>query len=92
MFNKTATFYNNNLTKESQKLKLLDPHELLKLEEEIEILREQVESSRLLLHQQNQTMQEIVQELLDTKHELMRTNGELCTVLQQSCRHNFRAS
>ncbi|MGL5925604.1 hypothetical protein [Chroococcidiopsis sp.] len=92
MSNKIATFYDDSLTKESQNLNLSDSHELLKLEEEIEILREQVESSRLLLHQQNQTMQEIVQELLDTKHELMRTNRELCIVLQPSCKHNFRAS
>ena len=92
MFNKIATFYDDSLTKEFQNLKLLAPHELLKLEEEIEILREQVESFRLLIHQQNQKLQETAQELIETKYELMRTNQELGIVLEQSCRHNFRTN
>ncbi|MBD2309001.1 hypothetical protein H6G17_26415 [Chroococcidiopsis sp. FACHB-1243] len=90
MSNKIAAFYDDSLTKEFQKLKLLAPNELLKLEKEIKILREKVESFRLLMHQQNQKTQEIVQQLIGTKHELLQTNCELCIALQQNRRDTSR--
>jgi hypothetical protein len=78
MSDRTAAFSNNSLTQEFQNLKLLDVNKVLKLEEEIEILREQAESFKQLLHQQNQKLQEITQELMHTNQELIHTNHELC--------------
>lgn len=80
MFDKTAAFSNDSLTKGFQNLKLLDANEILKLEETIEILREEVESFKQLLHQQNQKIQEITQELMYTNQELcIATNLQLLT-------------
>lgn len=78
MSDKTAAFSKDSLKKEFQNLKLLDVNKVLKIEEEIEILREQAESFKQLLHQQNQKPQEITQELMHTNQELMHTNHELC--------------
>ena len=76
----TAAVSNNSLTQEFQNLKLLDVNKVLKLEEEIEILREQAESFKQLLHQQNQKLQEITQELMHTNQELcIATNLQLLT-------------
>ena len=86
MFIQIATFYNDSLIKEFQNLKLLDVNEVLKLEEEIELLREQVESFKQLLYQQNQKTQKITQELIDTKHELLHTNREFYIIWQPSYR------
>ena len=70
MSDKTTVLYKNSRVQENQNLELLDAHEVLKLEEEIEILREEVESFKQLLHQQNQKIQELTQELRHSNHEL----------------------
>ena len=70
MFARTAIFYQNSPLQENQNLKLFDADEVLKLEEEIEFLREQVESFKQLWHQQEQKIQELTQELRQTNREL----------------------
>ncbi len=66
---------------ECNKLLTIDSNKLLTLEDEIDILREQIESLKQLLHHQNEKLQETEQELKHTNHELAAAlNSEQLTL------------
>ena len=61
--------------------KILQERKIWEMEEEIELLREQVESLKQLLCQENQLTNEYIQELAYTKQELEWMNEEIFNLI-----------
>lgn len=70
MSEKIVDLYKNNQRQKYKKLRLIDTKNLVKLEDETEILREQIESFKQILCHKNQKLHQTEQELRDTNNEL----------------------